>query len=185
MRSTINVAGSDPIDLATFKEFIKWDSVDTSEDDVMEVCLLASTEKAEDYTGRAIRRSTWNGYLDSWSNTEFDVHPVDLTLVSVSYYNASNVLTVLPTTEYELIDNGADQYARIEFTGTMPELYDRNEPIVVAYTAGLASVPYRIQLGILKDAATDFEQRTNHVVGTGISYVVNSSHTDWFRYKMF
>lgn len=186
MRSRINEPlVAEVVDLPTFKKFIKWDITDPSEDYVMNTCISAAVEHAEQYTRRAIVRSTWNGYLDSFTNTCFDVFPVDLDSIVVSYYNDSNVLTVLSSSEYEVINNGPDCFAGIRFTGTMPELYDRNEPIVINYTAGYSELPYKIELGILQYAATYFEQRTNEVVGTGVAPVSHNSYVNWWAYKMF
>lgn len=171
------------ISLTLFKQHLKWDANDTSEDDLMTSYLVSATKQAEQYTRRVISRATWRTYLDSFYDFDFDVMPIDHTTgFSVHYFNESNVDTVLPTSDYTLINKG-DDYARIEFESGLPELYDRHEPVYVEFFAGESTYPSALVPIILQYAADLFETRTNDVAG-GLDQVTFGFHQRLFPYKM-
>lgn len=168
--------------LALFKQHLKWDSSDTSEDTIMQIYLTSAIKQAEAYTRRVIDPATWQTYLDSFYDFTFDVAPINA-ISSVKYYNASNVLTTLATTEYTLINNGADAYAELQFESGLPELFDRHEPVIVEFTAGYATYPSDLIGTILQYAADLFETRTNDVAGS-MDHVTFGFHQRLFPYKM-
>jgi len=168
--------------LATFKEHLKWGD-DTSEDVTMQLYLTSAIKQAEAYTRRAIDLATYRTYLDSFYNFTFDIAPIVVAGVAVSYYNSSDVLTTLPTTEYTVKDKGRDSYAEIEFTGTMPELYDRYEPVYVQFQAGYSTYPADLAAIILQQAADYFENRTNDQNGS-LNEVTFGFHKRLFPYKI-
>lgn len=185
MKSRVDeVLAAEAVSLPDFKQFIKWDPTDTSEDYVMNACLSAATEEAELFTRRVIVQASWKTYLESFCNVTLDVHPVDVDTIVVKYYDVDNVFQTLNPIEYSVIHGGADGYVEILFDGDMPELYDRYESVVISYTAGYTELPYKIELGILKRAATDFESRTNEVVGTTVNKTMYDSYVDWYPFKM-
>lgn len=173
------------ITLSHFKEFLKWNADDTSEDTTMTYCLVSTIKQAEMYTRRVIERATWRSYLDGFYNATFDVAPIDLTTAVVKYFNDANVETTLATTEYTLKDFGADGFAEIEFesTSTFPELYDRFQPVFIEYEAGYETYPSDLIAIILQEAATRFENRTNEVAGS-LGQVSFGFHQRLFPYKM-
>lgn len=172
------------LDLTLFKQHIKWNPDDESEDDIMRTYMVASITQAEDYTGRVIGVSSWITYLGAfYSTVKLDVTPVALPGLVVKYYDVDNVEQTLPSSEYVKVDNGPDDYAEIKFTGTMPELYDREEPVKIEYSAGYATMPSGLQSAILKRAADLFEVRTHDHNGS-LSSVAFDFHRSIFRYKM-
>lgn len=172
------------IPLATFKEFLKWDASDTSEDTTMTAILKSTIKAAEMYTGRAIDRATWRTYLDSFYDFTFDVAPIVTTSgFSVKYFNSSNVEQTLGTTNYTLVNNGNDAYARIEFEGSLPDLYDRHEPVYLEYLAGYTTYPPDLVDIILHEAATRFEHRTNQQSGA-LGDVIFGFHQRLFPWKL-
>lgn len=187
MKSRVDeVLSAYAVSLPDFKQHIKWDPDDTSEDTLMTAYLSAATRQAEMFTRRVIMQADWNTYLESFCNVTLDVAPVDYDSIVIEYYNEANVLTPLATTEYSVIDGGADGYIEIIFDGDKPTLYDRYEPIVVSYTAGYEEdgVPSDIQVAIMMQAASYFENRTNEVAGTSISQVMFGSIQLLYPYKM-
>jgi uncharacterized phiE125 gp8 family phage protein len=170
------------ITLALFKQHLKWDATDTTEDALMTVYLASAIKQAEAYTRRSIDAATWETYLNSFYDFTFDVAPINA-ITSVKYYNDVNVLTTLDSTEYTFINNGADAYARLEFESGLPELYDRHEPVIVEFTAGYSTYPSDLVATILQYAADLFETRTNDVAGS-MDHVTFGFHQRLFPYKM-
>ena len=62
--------------LATFKQHLKWDASDTSEDTIMQIYLTSAIQQAESYTRRIIDPATWQTYLTSFHDFTFDIAPV-------------------------------------------------------------------------------------------------------------
>lgn len=173
-------------DLTEFKEWLKWDADDTSEDDTMFTNLIAATKQAELFTRRALVKSTWRSFIDFFpSRLKLDVHPIALTTIVVKYYDTNNVPQTLAATEYFVKDNGPDAYAEIIFDGTMPQLYDRWEPIYLEYNAGYESdeLPEPIKSGILK-MATDYTEGRSNEVQSAVNQMTYGSLQLWYPYKM-
>jgi uncharacterized phiE125 gp8 family phage protein len=172
------------ITLATFKQHLKWDSADTSEDTIMQIYLTAAFKQAEMYTRRVISRATWRSYLSGFHNVTLDVNPVDT--IVVKYYDVANSLTTLASTEYDIINNGPDAFQEIRFTWntiTQPEVYDREEAVFLEYSAGYTTIPEGLQVAILRQAADYFETRQNITQG-GNSLIDFGFHPLLFPYRM-
>lgn len=170
------------ITLALFKEHLKWDSTDTSEDNKMQSALTSAIKLAEAYTRRVIDPATWQTYLDSFYDFTFDIAPINA-ITSVKYYDSSNVQQTLATSLYNFVNLGADSYARLEFESGLPSLYDRNQPVVIEFTAGYTVYPVDLADTIMQQAADFFETRTNDVNGS-LGQVSLGFHQRLFPYKM-
>jgi uncharacterized phiE125 gp8 family phage protein len=176
----------DAVTLADFKEFIKWDADDATENATMMACLTAATEEAESFTRRVCIRGTWRTFIECFPYClKLDVHPIVISSIVVKYYDVNNALQTLASSEYFVKDNGTDEHVEIIFDGTMPVFYDRWEPIYLEYTAGyeFGHLPDRIKVGILEKAANDFENRTSEQAGSLTEKHFNYQQS-WYRYKM-
>lgn len=172
------------ITLVTFKQWLKWNADDTSEDIVMQLCLTSAIQQAEAYTRRSIDRATWRTYLEGFYNVTLDVAPIDTTTgYSVKYFDVNNVEQTLATNKYTLINKGLDSYAEIEFESDPPELYDRNEPVYIEYLAGYTAYPVDLTAIILSQATDFFENRSNDLAGS-LNQVTMDFHKRLFPYKM-
>lgn len=172
------------LDLTLFKQHIKWDPTDTSEDDLMRTYLEAAITQAEDYTGRVIGVAEWATYLGGfYSIVKMDVNPINLSSIVVKYYDSNNAEQTLDASEYVILNNGSDDYAEIKFNGTMPELYSRDEPVWIEFDAGYTTMPAGLQSEVIKRAADLFEVRTHDHNGS-LSPVTFDFHRAIFRYKM-
>lgn len=171
------------IGLSLAKEWLKIDPTDNSEDNVINQCLVGAIKEAEAYTRRVIEKATWRSFMTGFATVRIDVFPVILSTLVVKYYDAANALQTLSPTEYVIYDNGPDDYPFIEFTGTLPELYSRNENVFMEYNAGYEYYPEDMTLAILRKATDFFEIRSNEFSGS--SNVVNFDfHKTLFPYKM-
>ena len=88
-------------------------------------------------------------------------------VTSVQYYNASNVLTTMPTSSYEVIIK--DNETTVEFYDSVVH-YDRPDPIRVVYTFGYGAastdVPDGLRWAITSIVAYWFLNREATVTGT-------------------
>lgn len=174
------------LDLQGFKEWLKWDASDQSENNTMSTNLFAAAKQCEAFTRRKLMRATFRTFIEYFPcSLRLDVHPIDLSTVVVKYYDTDNVLQTLDASEYFKRDNGPDAYAEILFEGTMPNVYDRREPIYIEYNAGYApgELPEPLLSGILKRGTDLTENRSNEHQGS-ISQTQYSSEHLWFPYKM-
>lgn len=182
----ISLTSQEAVTLADFKQFIKWDADDATEDATMMACLTAATDEADSFTRRVCLRGTWRTFIESFPYClKLDVHPILISSIVVKYYDVDNALQTLNSTEYFVKDNGPDEHIEIIFDGTMPVIYDRWEPIYLEYTAGyeFGHLPDRIKIGIMEKAANDFENRTSEQTGSLNTKFFNYQQS-WYRYKM-
>lgn len=168
--------------LELFKQHLKWDADDTSEDTIMQVYLTSAIKQAEAYTRRVIDPATWQTYLTSFHDFTFDIHPINA-ITSVKYYDEDNALQTLAASNYTWINNGADVYGELEFESGLPDLYDRHEPVIIEFTAGYATYPSDLVGTILQYAGDLFETRTYDVSGS-VDKVSFGFHQRLFPYKM-
>lgn len=169
------------VSLVDFKEFIKWDASDDSEDTTMTTMLKAATMQAESFTGRTISLAPWRSTLPYFTNVYLDVLPVSS--VVVKYDDVDGNEQTLSASEYTVIDN-PDEYSEIRFDGTLPTLESENyEPVRIEYNAGYTTLPEGLKLGIMQLAASYFENRQNEVTGS-TSMISHSSLHTLYPYKM-
>lgn len=171
------------LSLADFKEWLKLDPDDTTQDNNLNNCLYGAVDWAQGYTRRTLFRSVWRSYLRWFSNVRLDIHPVDISTIVVKYFDVDNALQTLNATEYFIQDNGEDEYTDIKFTGTLPSLYSREEPVYIEYTAGYQVLPEQIRTSIMEYAASRFENRTDEQTG-GLSVAQFGSLQGLYHYKM-
>jgi|SRR5688572_1772967 len=173
----------DGITLADFKQFIKWNADDDSEDTTMNYCLRSATKQAEMYIRRVISVASWASFLSGFVNITFDISPIDLESVGVKYYDDTNTEQELDDDLFTLTNRGKDQFASIEFESGLPETYNRNEPVWIEFDAGYEPYPEDLKAIILQEAATRFENRTNEQSGS-LDQVTFGFHQRLFPWKM-
>lgn len=173
------------ISLAEFKEHIRWNPDDSSEDALMVSYIKAATRQAESFTDRAIQRVTYRTWVEYWDNIRLNIAPVDASTLTLSYYDVDEVLQVVDPSEYFVHDYGEDDYLEIELYnyGVMPVLFDKYDPIQIEYQAGYEVVPEPIKLAIRNKAASDFEHRTSGEAANPDRMM--GFYQDLYPYKIF
>jgi hypothetical protein len=170
------------IGISLLKKQLKIEATDVSEDDLLNAYLVSAIKNAEAYTRRVIDLSTWRTYLTSLSDVTLDVHPVTLSSIVIKYFDVNDAEQTLNTSLYTVQNNG-DDFARIEFEGSLPSLSDIDEPVYIEYQAGYINYPEWLIVPVLKRAADEFEIRTGQV-----SHSLNTAefnfHKSLFPYKM-
>lgn len=156
------------VSLSEAKEHLR---VDHSNDDTYITTLInVATDVVEEFTRRKLATQTWNIYFD-----EFPPY-IDLQLgivrqiVEVKYYDQSNVLQTLPTSDYD-IDLIAKPGRIYEATGkSFPQTYERANAVKVTFQVGnSAEVPSAFKAAILIIIGRYYENRQDVFVGTQVN----------------
>lgn len=168
----ITPASLKPVTLLEAKSHLKVTQDD--DDSLIDIYLDAATERCENYRQSVIMSSEWEVYLRDWHcNVNLQKHPVSA-INSVKYYDSSNVLQTVSSSNYRLLDFRVP--ARLEFDTDydFPEFKDREYPIVVNFQAGYlaaSSVPVGIKHIILGELGTFNEIRQTEAAGIGLSSI--------------
>jgi uncharacterized phiE125 gp8 family phage protein len=122
------------ISTATVKAALK---IDYSDDDAeLARIISAAVAWVERYTGVGLSVASRTLRLRDWSDAMLPVDPF-LSLTSVSYYDSSNVLTTMPSTDYWVDQTG--QMPVIRFL-EWPSMYEGTS-VTVTYSAGWSTEP--------------------------------------------
>jgi uncharacterized phiE125 gp8 family phage protein len=178
------------VSLETAKAHLKMDD-DTTDDTLIEALCFAATEYAENYMGNAIMPQTWDQLYDAWpSKIWLKVLPAVATGVVVKYYNTSNTDTTLSTSNYTVLNRG--QGVTVEFTGSLPAVYDRDDAIRIIYKAGFSdsateetaqqAVPKSIAQGVLILIGAMYENREEKTLMKDLMQCTTAERL-WFPYR--
>ena len=99
----------------------------------------------EDYCGVSILSQRVAQYIDSFETVRLTPTPI-ISIASVQYYNSTNTLTTMPSTDYAMLRAKAPSIW-LSFIEA-PEIYQNTE-IVVNMTVGYASLPRHIEQAII------------------------------------
>src|SRR3990167_5258065 len=111
-----------PISLDDLKDELK--ITHTDEDGVIVRDINAAVAYAEKYTETKIMTQTWEYYFDDFPTGDIILpYPPLASVTHIKYYNSSNVLTTLDTSEY-LVDS-VSKPGRIEYVDSWPSVYDK------------------------------------------------------------
>jgi len=171
------------VTLAEAKGWLKVESDD--EDTLIQALIDTAFMQVSQYTGRTFQAGAWETEFDYFpSKLKLDVMPIDITSIVVSYSDENDVDQVLDASEYFVRDPGPDDFATIDFNGTMPNLYNKENAVVVAYDAGYDSLPAPVKTAILMQVATMFENRQTEIIGASTTEITNGARSLLFPYKM-
>jgi uncharacterized phiE125 gp8 family phage protein len=170
------------VSLAEFKEHLRWPVHDNSEDTNMERKLGAAEEDFKDFTGRPILTESWRMLFDTFPNKiTLTKAPVDTATIVVKYYDSDDVLQILSSAEYKIIDGGQTGMTSIKFDGNIPSVYDKPQAVYIDYSAGWSTVPDKVVAGILEQASDYFEYRASD----NKMPVMPRAYRAWYSYKLF
>lgn len=133
----------------------------TAEDALVESWVKGITEHAEHYTGRAFVNQGLRVTLDSFpAAIRLDRSPV-VSVESVKFYDANNVLQTLNSADY-VVDNVSEPGYIVPAPGkAWPVTADRINAVSVDFTAGYgvdsASVPNGIKLYIIAKLVEQYD----------------------------
>lgn len=144
----------EPVTLAEAK---LWARIDHSNhDDMITSMIAAAIAHLDGYTGvlgRCIVNQTWKQKFHDWSEDLRLPFPDVSSIVSVKYFDASNVEQTVSSSLYELLEDERGSFVRMKDDFTDPSLFDdRSDPISVTFVAGYGAassdVPEAIKTAI-------------------------------------
>jgi len=170
----------EPISMDELMVYLRIDSEDMVENQLLESILKASRENVEDITRRAIMTQTWDYYLNEFPGADYFKLPLGnlQSVTHVKYTDSDGTQTTMTVSTDYLVEINDDQCGRI----VLP--YDTDWPIfteypskaiVVRFVCGWtarALVPAKIKSAIKLICADLYENREGQVL-SGQSYLEN------------
>jgi uncharacterized phiE125 gp8 family phage protein len=175
----ITAPTAEPFTLTEVKEHLRLPLSYTTEDNTLIWCIKAARAAAEARTNRVIMPSTWKLTLDKFPSViRVNKCPL-ISVTSLKYYNASNVLTTLTANTHYWVDSVSEPF-RIIPVNSFPSVYDRPGAVELTFTAGYstdATIPIMIKHGMLLTIADMYRHRETIVIGRLVSEL--SKNAEW------
>lgn len=168
---SIPVTVTEPVTLVEAKAYMRIDADYTQDDVLIQMMITSSREALEKFTGISFVEKLFEieltaDYDSYWLSDEIPFGPVQ----SITIVKDKN--GVVQTNEIE-------GYA-------FPSIYLNDRQVVfVNYVAGYATglLPKALKLAILKQVATDYENRENYVIGESVNELSNAAENLAFKYS--
>lgn len=160
------------ITLSEAKEHLKIDGDD--ENTLIRLYVNAAVKRCEDYRQSAIMSAEHEMHSSGFDYSfNLQKHPVTA-INSVKYYDENNALQTVATSDYRLQDFRQPCFLEFDTEFDVPDLYEREYPVVINFQAGYLSastVPATIKLGILSELGTFNEFRQSVTSGNGLTSI--------------
>jgi uncharacterized phiE125 gp8 family phage protein len=167
-----------PIDpILTTEEAIQYlripEPVSSAERNLVDLCLSAAFDVAENYTRRAIRATTFQLYLNAFPGVQFEIpHPPVRSITKIRYTNLDGTGADLDTSIYNADLNREPAIIRLsDFQSWPSDASTKQGSIYVEYVAGYVKetnpVPAPLLLAILQIASHFYDARSPVVIGAG------------------
>ena len=155
---------AEPILLADAKRHLRVDADD--ENSLITLYIQVARETVENFTNRSLITQERTAKLDFFPNLILLPNGPVQTGVTIEYYNESNVLTTLSTSEY--YEDVSSDVARLEPVNYWPSTYDRPNAVEITYNAGYGSsgtdVPSPLRHAMLLIIGHLYENRQNVIM---------------------
>lgn len=170
----ITPAAAYPVTMTEAKAHLNVDFTD--HDALIELFLQAATDDAQEFTGRAFVRQTWELVIDEFPASEIRIpKPPLIEVVSLKYDDADGNEQTLADTEYYVDDISQHGWVVPVSTG-WPATVDAINAVRIQYIAGYADsgaspavladrVPYAIKAAVLLELGSLYAYRETMVVG--------------------
>jgi len=138
-----------PISLSEAKLHLRVSS--TEEENRITALIKSATDWVEAYLRRQLITSTWDLFLDDFSDVIYIEKSPVTTLSTIKYYDGSNVLQTLSSSYYNADLDSEPSRVQEAYGYTWPTVYDRFNAVQIRFIAGYAnaaSVPDTIKDGI-------------------------------------
>ncbi len=164
MTLTVTVApASEPISTAEAKEWLRIDTADSSQDNVLDILITGIRKRVENALNRTLINTTYSLELNSdemIGMVELQRGPVS-SITSLKTYNdssGSEVSTTVNATNYQLI--GSHLLVERNDGWDIDRTYRAGTVVYVAgYGASSTDVPYDIRIALLEMLALRYERR--------------------------
>lgn len=186
----------EPIALADAKAQCLIDTDITELDDWLTTFAIpAARARCEIATWRQLLTRTWDLLLPGFPRAhviELPLAPLQ-TVVSVTYYDASDSQQTLAVSEYQVVAPAGERCARgwieLKATKSWPSTYDRLDAVRVRFTAGYgttaAAVPTLLRQAMLLDIGALNEHREELIADRGLSTLLPLPRGAFSIYRSF
>lgn len=162
-----------PVTLDEAKAQLK---VTTSDEDALITSkLAAAVKRVEDYRQSNVMDAQYELYARQWPSCSLSLQKNPVSVInSVKYYDEDGNLQPVSSSLYRLQDFRVPGRLEFDSAFTMPELHDREYPIIVNFQAGYlgaSSVLPTIKEAILLELGSMHEIRQSETVGNGLTVV--------------
>ncbi len=145
------------------------------EDDLIESYIATAIQNIDGrdgWLGRALTEQTWELRLSEFGGSVIPIPlPPLISIESIKYYDAADVLQTLPADVYEVTGAGGFGKARVMLKSgkAWPSLAKRSENVMIRFTAGYETVPAPILTAIKQQVAAMYENREAVVVNASVT----------------
>lgn len=149
--------------------------IDTSDDDAKIAALIsAATEDTQSFLWRQLCTATFTLTLDRfpWSDYIDLPRPPLQSVTHVKYYDLSNNLQTLSSSDYEVDTSTEPGRIYIDRSTGWPSVYDRRNAVEIRFVAGYgaaSAVPEMIRQSIFLKAAHWYENREAAIIGVSVT----------------
>ena len=160
-------AANEPVTAEEAKEYLRVDTGDTSQDNVITILIAAARRKVEQHIRQALISQTWTWDIDSddAQNPIWLPRPPVQSITSLTTYDSDGNATVTGSSSYELVE-GLKLVARADGW----EINRKERAATIVYVTGAytdsTDTPADIRLAVLKIIATMYEVREDVMQGS-------------------
>lgn len=167
-----------PVTLTTAKEWCRIPSVDTTQNNSLNMLIQAMTQYAEHLTGRAFVERTLETAFPCWQYCFELPNPPLLQVMSIDYTDINETAQQVASSQYEVDTVSQPGKVRLLIANSWPSLGTLFNPVRIRYRAGYAGVgspadltdnsylPPQLLLWIHARVATLYHQRS-HLMPAG------------------
>lgn len=178
-----------PVELAQFKRNLRigtQDEDDDSQDLYLQEILDNVIDEVQTDIGRQLARATYTMYLDDFPSGDLPITLGPVGAVnSVKYYNSSNVLTTMSSSDY-LLDN-VNLTARMRFLDTYNVFSERLNGVEIEFTNGWATaaeIPKDMKDAIILLATDRYLNPDNQMLNFGASVRQTAAERKLRKYRV-
>jgi uncharacterized phiE125 gp8 family phage protein len=167
-------ATSLPISVADAKTHLRITGSD--HDSLIEDLIWGAVQQFEKRANECLSSQTWKGFA-SKGYEEFELWKYPVTgISSIQYYDEDNALQTLSTDDYYSNVNegstGWDPRPAVIFIEDIPSTYDRDDAVIITFTAGYSTIDYDVKQALLSWVYRKYED-PNDAVTERISFFDN------------
>jgi uncharacterized phiE125 gp8 family phage protein len=164
------------LSLAEVKEHIRIEADDEAEDVLLSAMIMAAENKLDGYSGligRCLIDQKWTYALDDWPPVRLSLPLLDVSAVSVSYYDDGNTKRQLPDNQYLLQQGLCGPFLEWMDNFVSPSVFDRADGVQVEMTCGFGpavdDVPADLRLACKLLVANWYQNRETVVIGASLA----------------
>jgi uncharacterized phiE125 gp8 family phage protein len=175
MSLTFATPSAEPVDATLVKEWLRVDTGDTSQDNVITLLITAARQAVEDYLRRCLVNTAVTWVLDASDAVSpiwLPYPPVSsiTTLKTFDDSSGSEVATTVAATQYQLVHR--DHIVERNDGWSINRKHRAAEIVYTAgYGASATDVPSAIREAVLRTIANHFEERQGFVAGTSVTKI--------------